>query len=208
MRFSDNLNFDQNFIIEFLTDLQFDANFNVSQIVVYDISDLMNITFTNNMNVDVYDIDSNYIMKINYTFRHQYNFACGNAFWCYNVVNVYVTESDEIEYIFITMQNLHYSQNLNVTFATFAKSMTNSIRKNSDDNFVMTDQTDTLHVMYQIRWKYLILSIFLIFVNVIFFIIVIFHTRKSNLTILCSNAISTFNFENNIEFIFKKNKIT
>lgn len=205
MRPPDSLNFDQGSMVGYLTDLQLGAGFNVSQAAVYGISDLMNTTFTGNVNAAVYGIiDPDNTMEANYTLRHQYNPARGDAFWCYNVANAYVAESDDIEYSPIAMQNLHYSQDLNVTFATLAKSMTNSIGENSDDNLVMTGQAGTLHVVYQIRWKYLILPIFLVFANAIFLIIVIFHTRKSGLAVLCSNAIPTLGFGGNIGPIFKK----
>lgn len=210
IRLPDTLNFDQGSMVGHLTDLQLGAGFNVSQAAVYGISDLMNTTFTDNVDPGVYgiyhmeDTTATRNQYANYTLRHQYGPACGDAFWCYNVVNAYVKGSDDIEYSPIVMQNLHHSQDLNVTFATLAKSMTNSIRENSDDNLVMTGKAGILHVMYQIHWEYLILSIFLVFVNAIFLIIVIFHTRKSGLAVLCSNAIPILGFGGNIEPIFKE----
>lgn len=50
----------------------------------------------------------------------------------------------------------------------------------------------------------MILSITLVFVNAVFFIIVVYHTRKSGLAILCSSAVSTVGFEGNIGPIFNE----
>ena len=102
------------------------------------------------------------------------------------------------------MSFLYNSQDLNATFAALAKSMTNNIRENSDGNLVMTDKAGTLHVMYQIHWEYLTLSIFLIVANVAFLVIIIYYTRKSGLTILCSGAVSTLDFEESIGPVFNK----
>lgn len=52
----------------------------------------------------------------------------------------------------------------------------------------------------------MIFSIILIFANVVFLVIVIYHTRKSGLAILCSDAISTINLEESIGFVFDKIK--
>jgi hypothetical protein len=210
IRLPDTLNFDQGSMVGHLTDLQLGAGFNVSQAAVYGISDLMNTTFTGNVDAGVYGIihmDNTTVtrnVKANYTLRHQYGPACGDAFWCYNVANAYVSEGIDIKYSPTAMQNLHYSQDLNVTFATLAKSMTNSIRENSDDNLVMTGKAGTLQVVYQVHWEYLILPIILVLANAIFLTIVIFYTRKSGLAVLCSSAVPTLGFGGSIGPIFKE----
>ena len=65
----DSLNFDQGSMVRFLTDLQLGAGFNVSQAAVYGISDLMNTTFTGNVDAGVFNIDPDYTVgTIRYSF--------------------------------------------------------------------------------------------------------------------------------------------
>ena len=105
------------------------------------------------------------------------------------------------------MPFLYNSPDLNATFATLAKSITNSIRENSDDYLVKIGKVGTLHVMYQINWNFLILPIILVFVNAVFLTIVVYYTRKLNLAVLCSDALSIINFEGIIEPVFYQMKL-
>lgn len=105
------------------------------------------------------------------------------------------------------MPYLYHSQDLNAMFATLAKSMTNSIRENSDDNLVMTGKAGTLHVVYQVHREYLTLPIFLVFANAVFLVIVIYHTRKSSLAVLCSGTVPTVGLGGSIGPIFNEVKL-
>ena len=123
------------------------------------------------------------------------------------VLNAWAIFHENISYSSAVMSILHHSQDLNVTFATLAKSMTNSIRENSDDNLVMTGKAGVLHVMYQVRWEFLILPIILVFANAVFLVIVIYYTRKSGLTVLGSGAVPTIGLGGSIGPVFDKVKL-
>ena len=127
------------------TDLQLGDGFNVSQDATYDINSLMDTMFTPSSGSD----------KINKT-EAEMNY-CGNqsgnssSVLVQDINALCSSREDEMTYIFTAMPFLCQSKDLNETFATLTKSMTNSIRENSDDNLVMTDKIGTLHVMYQAR---------------------------------------------------------
>ena len=139
-----------------ITDLQLDDRFNVSEAAVYGISNLMNTTFTRS--ADDEDIAgaeakmNKWAMKDgniaacdkSYSFTSSGLLEGINAFFGYGYDNFTIQTSTAMPF-------LYHSQDLNATFATLAKSMTNNIRENSDDNLVMIDKADTLHVIYQVQ---------------------------------------------------------
>ena len=180
------------------TDLQLGDGFNVSQDAIYGISSLMDTMFTPSPGSD----------KINKT-EAEMNY-CGNqpgnssSVLVQGINALCSSRGDEMTYTSTAMPFLCQSKDLNETFATLAKSMTNSIRENSDDNLVMTGKTGTLHVMYQARWEFLILPILLVVVNVVFLVTVIYYTRKSGLAVLCSDSIPVVGFGGSIGPIFKE----
>lgn len=178
------------------TDLQLSGGFNVSIAPFFGISDIMNSTFSDASNPSVWP---NHCDKdtTNHTFLDDpsgHNFVLGRP-------------GDETANSSTALEVLYHSQDLNATFATLAQSMTSCIRANSDDNLVMTGKTGTLHVMYQVRWEFLILPFILVFVNTVFFVIVIYHTHKLGLAILCSDANSIVGFGGSIGPIFSKIKL-
>lgn len=180
------------------TDLQLGDRFFVSQAAVYGISNLMNTTFTRAGYNDIVKADE-------VTFATCLNTSRYNTSVLVNGINAYFGSGNDR-----TIQNptamsyLYNSQDLNATFATLAKSMTNSIRENSDGNRTMTDKAGTLHVVYQVHWEYLILPIFLIVAHVVFLVIIIYYTRKSGLAVLCSSALPVLGFGGNIETVFNE----
>lgn len=177
----------------YLTDLQLGDGFNVSQTAVYGISSLMDTTFTS---------DQAWV-----PLRRGCERDMAKRLFPGNIINAYAISIEHPLYTTEAMKILHHSYDLNATFATFATSMTNSIRENSDDNLVMIGKAGTLHAVYQIHWEFLILPFALVFVNVGFFVIVIYHTHKSDLAILCSGTLPTINFGGNIGPVFNKIKM-
>lgn len=136
VRTPDTLGFSKESSAAELTDLRLGAGFNVSQAAVYGISSLMDTTFTRDKNEN----DSRLIYDCEAFIRERTSLP-GNGYVMY----------DDNHYSSEGMKILYHSQDLNATFATFAKSMTNNIRQNSDDNLVMTGKVGTLHAKYQIR---------------------------------------------------------
>lgn len=131
-----------------LTDLQLDDRFNVSQPAVYGISSFMNTTFT----------QANYqnIIKDERPFLAFHCSTDGYSDYSNSVldkgINAYFGHGNDSTINTSTgMPFLYNSQDLNATFATLAKSMTNSIRENSDGNLVMIGKTGILHVVYRIH---------------------------------------------------------
>lgn len=181
------------------TDLQLDDRFNVSQAAVYGISNLMNTTFTR--------ADYNDIIKDD----EEVTFCSGkrsnkndNSVLVKGINAYFGYGTDRTIHTSTAMPFLYNSQDLNATFATLAKSMTNNIRENSDGNLVMTGKAGTLHVVYQIHWEYLILPIFLVVANAAFLVIVIYYTRKSSLAVLCSGAVPILGLGGSIGPVFNK----
>lgn len=184
--------------VETVTDLQLGGRFNVSDAAVYGISNLMNTTFTRSSDDDDENQAAN---EMNYCS----NDSGGNNAVLFKGSNaLYGCENNHTFFTSTAMPYLFHSQDLNATFATLAKSMTNNIRENSDGNLVMTGKTGTLHVVYQIHWNYLILPIFLVVANAAFLVIVIYYSRKSGLAVLCSSAIPTVDLGGRIGPVFNK----
>ena len=190
--------------VDSVTDLQLGDHFNVSQEAVYGISNLMSITFTRSLDeVNMTGFRTEWLSVLSAQADSDFcagisgNYDCvlPNAFWG-------TGSNSHTIHAFTAMPYLCYSEDLNATFAAIAKSMTNNIRENSDNNLVAIGNAAILHVMYQVQWIYLILPIFLVIVNAVFFVIVIFHTRKSDLAILCSGAVPTVGLGGNIGPVF------
>ena len=184
------------FSIENVTDLQLGDGFNVSQEAVYGISNFMNTTFTRSPDDDDLTGAENAMNNC---------FLGNSTSVLVQGINTFFGHDDDHEiHTSTAMPFLYHSQDLNATFATLAKSMTNSIRENSDENLVMTGKAGTLHVVYQVHWEYLILPIFLVFANAVFLVIVIYHTRKSGLAVLCTGAVPTVGLGGSIGPIFNE----
>lgn len=75
-----------------------------------------------------------------------------------------------------TMWSLYHSLDLEATFATLAKSMTNYIRQNSDNHTVVNGKEGKHVVLIRIRWWFLIPSVILIVGGAIFLAVVLHKT--------------------------------
>lgn len=87
------------------------------------------------------------------------------------------------------MQMLYNSQNLEATFASLAKSMTNNIRQNSDNNTVAKGKEGKYMVLIQARGWFLTLPVILIFGGAAFFAIVLHYTHRSKIAVWGTNAL-------------------
>ena len=66
-------------------------------------------------------------------------------------INAWVLPSDGIVYEPTAMQRLYNSQDLEATFASLAKSMTNHIRRSSDDNTIVNGKEGKNMILILVR---------------------------------------------------------
>ncbi|KAL8777722.1 MAG: hypothetical protein Q9213_007737 [Squamulea squamosa] len=145
------------------TDLQLGEAFNVSQSAVYGINQAMTETFSARPDT-------------NSTSRPP------------RFINAYILSREAITYHPTVMQILRDSPDVNATFAALAKSMSNSIRANSDDNLVKTGEAGFYYVLIDVRWPYLILPVLLVISGGAFLAVVVYHTHATGIAVWCSNV--------------------
>lgn len=104
-------------------------------------------------------------------------------------INAHVLASDGTTYNPTAMQRLYNSQDLEATFASLAKSMTNNIRQNSDHNTVTNGKEGKYLVLIRVRGWFLTLPVMLIVGGAAFLAIVVYHTHKSKLEVWGTNAL-------------------
>lgn len=141
-------------------DLQLGEGFNLSQAAIYSISDFMYATFATRIRKK------------------------GINAWAQHLVNPNI-----YTYKPAAMQMLYNSQDLEATFASLAKSMTNNIRRNSDNNTVAYGKEGKYMVLIRIRGWFLMLPVILIFGGAAFFTIVLHYTNKSKIAFWGTNAL-------------------
>ncbi|KAL8731674.1 MAG: hypothetical protein Q9166_003253 [cf. Caloplaca sp. 2 TL-2023] len=164
------------------TDLQLGTGFNLSQTAVYGINKAMNETFSTRP-------DTNKGIKLP------------------EFINAYILSREIVTYHPTVMQVLHDSPDLNATFAALAKSMTNSIRANSDDNLVMAGQAGIYYALIEVRWPYLILPAILVACGGAFLAIVIYHTHATGIAVWCSNVMPSVALGERLEALFTDNML-
>lgn len=141
------------------SDLQLNQGFNISQAAVYGISKLLNDTFT---------VPSGG-RKIN-----------AYALWGQGHKNTYIPTA---------MQSLYSSPDLEATFATLAKSMTNNMRQNDDNGSVITGKAGTSLLLVRVQFWFLVLPVVVTFATAVFLATVIYHTHESDLEVWTTNAL-------------------
>ncbi len=104
-------------------------------------------------------------------------------------INAYVLPADGTTYGPTAMQRLYKSQNLEATFASLAKSMTNNIRQNSDKKTVASGKEGKYLVLIQVRVWFLMLPIILIVGAAAFLAIVWHYNHKSKIAVWGTNAL-------------------
>ena len=177
---SSTLSYDVESASVYRTDLQLGSDdFNVSQAAVYRISDFMSSVFTEK------DFDVN-----------------GTKPGV--LINAYVTNTSNIAYGPTVMQVLYQSQDLNATFAALAKSMTNTIRQNSDGGFFVVGKAGTSYTLIQDHWPFLILPAVLIIAAAVFLVIIVYHTRRAGIPVWCSNLLPSVALGSSAGAVFDK----
>lgn len=96
---------------------------------------------------------------------------------------------DKNIYVPTVMQSLQSSPDLEATFASLAKSMTDNIRQNDDDGSVVMGKEGTYLLLIRVHFWFLTLPAFVIIVAAGFLVIVIHHTRTSDLEVWTTNAL-------------------
>ena len=171
------------------TDLQLGEGFNLSQSAIYSVSKLMNNTF-----VDLeYSDEGSYNAQVRYYFGWEFpdQFSPG--------INL------SRSYHPTAMQSLYHSPNLEKTFASLAKSMTNSIRQNSDNNTVVYGNEGKLIVVFRIQGRFLILPVILIFGGAVFLVTTLYYTHKLDIPFWGTNALPIVAFGGRMGSIFDDN---
>lgn len=147
-------------------DLQLGEGFNLSQAAIYSISDFMYATFATPIRKK------------------------GINAWVVHLFDTNTTTfNPPTTYKPTAMQMLYKSQDLEATFASLAKSMTNNIRRNSDNNTVAYGKEGKYMVLIRIRGWFLMLPVILIFGGAAFFAIVLHYTNKSKIAFWGTNAL-------------------
>lgn len=120
-------------------------------------------------------------------------------------INACVLALDNITYKPTAMQMLYNSQDLEATFASLAKSMTNNIRQNSDNNTVANGKEGKYVVLIRVRGWFLTLPVILIFGGAAFFAIVLHYTHKSKIAVWGTNALPIIALGGKIGPVFDDN---
>lgn len=103
-------------------------------------------------------------------------------------INAYVLATDGTTYNPTAMQRLYSSQNLEATFASLAKSMTNNIRQNDDGSNVATGKAGKYLILIRVQAWFLTLPVILTLGGAAFLAIVIYYTHRSKLAVWGTNA--------------------
>lgn len=105
-------------------------------------------------------------------------------------INAYVTTTGKnLVYTPTAMQSLYKSADLEVTFASLAKSMTNNLRQNDDNGSVITGQEGTYLLLIRVRFWFLTLPAMVTSVSAGFLALVIYYTHTSDLEVWTTNAL-------------------
>lgn len=150
------------------TDLQLGEGFNVSQAAILTIAKLLYQTFTNPY--IYHDYTGSYPIK----FNALVTIPSGES------VNLYSPAA---------MENFYHSQNLEATFSSLARSLTNYIRQNSDNHTVIRGKEGHNIVLIRVRAWFLILPIIMIFVGAVFLGVVLHYTHMSEMEFWGTNTL-------------------
>lgn len=136
------------------SDLSLGGKYNVSQAAVNSISSYVNDLFSTNINI-----------THNVTATQQAR------------LNGYIMSDGNLQYKPSSMQAFNTSTDLPATFASLAKSMSNSIRANDDGAKVQAGTNYEMATFYEIEWEWISLHCFFIIAAIIFTALTIYQTR-------------------------------
>lgn len=117
-------------------------------------------------------------------------------------INAYVLADDNMTYIPTAMQSLYSSHDLNATFASLAKSMTNNIRQNDDQGGIIMGQAGTFFLLIRVQFWFLALPLIVTVASAVFLAIVIYQTHTSDLEVWTTNALPVVAFGRSIGPVF------
>ena len=104
-------------------------------------------------------------------------------------INAYALWGRKNTYVPTAMQSLYSSSDIEATFATLAKSMTNNIRQNDDNGSVITGKAGTYLLLIRVQFWFLALPVIVTFATAMFLAAVIYHTHTSDLAVWTTNAL-------------------
>lgn len=157
------------------TDLQLGDGFNVSQAAILTIATLLSETLaTPGIKSDFWDSN---LIKFNAAMAKPRDHF-GNC-----------TSDGPSLYFPSAMENLYYSQNLEATFSSLAKSLTNHIRQNSDNHTVIRGKEGRNIVLIRVRAWFLTLPIVMICVSACFLGLTLHYTRRSGMEFWGTNTL-------------------
>ncbi|KAF7882674.1 uncharacterized protein EAF02_006037 [Botrytis sinoallii] len=149
-----SLNFDGKLSAAPRSDLSLGGKYNVSQAAVNSVSSYFSDFFSTNLNI-----------THNVTETQQAR------------LNGYIMSDGNLQYKPSSMQAFNMSNDLPATFASLAKSMSNSIRANDDGAKVQAGTVYETVTFYKIEWEWISLHCFFIIAATIFIVLTIYQTR-------------------------------
>ena len=121
-------------------------------------------------------------------------------------INAYILATENTTYKPTAIQSLYNSDDLEATFASLARSMTNNIRQNDDDGSVKFGTEGIYLILIRVRFWFLTLPVLLNVVGAIFLAVIIYHTHKSGLEVWTTNALPVVAFGRTIGPVFDGEK--
>ncbi|KAK6600855.1 hypothetical protein H4I95_07837 [Botrytis cinerea] len=149
-----SLNFDDKLSAAPRSDLSLGGNYNISEEAVNSISSYFSDFFSTDLNI-----------THNVTETQQAR------------LNGYIMSDNNLQYKPSSMQAFNTSNDLPATFASLAKSMSNSIRANDDGAKVQAGTVYETVTFYKIKWEWISLHCFFIIAATVFIILTIYQTR-------------------------------
>ena len=105
-------------------------------------------------------------------------------------LNGYYISNGAIQYSPPVMQTFYESSNLTDTFRTLAKSMSNTIRADADNQLHAIGISKIMNTYYRIEWPWITLHAALLLAGLVFFFITILKTNRMGVPVLKSNALA------------------
>lgn len=117
-------------------------------------------------------------------------------------INAYLVATENNTYYPTAIQSLYNSYDLEATFASLARSMTNYIRQNDDYGSRKDGKEGIYLILIRVRFWFLALPAILIVLGAIFLAVIIYYTHTSGLEVWTTNALPVVAFGRTIGPVF------
>lgn len=104
-------------------------------------------------------------------------------------INAFALWGETNTYVPTVMQSLYNSPDIEATFASLAKSMTNNLQQNDDNSSVITGQAGTYVLLIRVQFWFLTLPAIVTVAAAVFLVTVIYQTNRSKLEVWRTNAL-------------------